>query len=130
MVSLLILPLVILFNLPNGERVVKLKDGKELKGVIVSENAEKIDLNVSNPKKDELRERVLKQSEITSVGRDSTALLIGLLIMTAAVLAIAWAWWRSGHETAEMKAMDAEFERQAAEAARDVQQRQEPVGVH
>jgi hypothetical protein len=33
-----------------------------------------------------------------------------------ALAAVAWAWWQSKHESAEMKLMDAEFDRAVAEA--------------
>jgi hypothetical protein len=129
MVSLLILPLVILYNLPTGETTIKLTSGKELNGVVVNRTSDHVEFNVNNPKKDELREQSINKANIESETRNSMALLIGLGVLAVSVLAIGWAWLRSKHETPEMKAMDAEFERLAAEAARDVQPKQ-TVGAH
>ncbi len=56
----------------------------------------------------------------------SNAWLIGVLVVLVAVLAVGWAWWRSKHESHEMRLMDEEFARQAAAAAAQEQ----PVGVH
>src|SRR5262249_52623053 len=108
----------ILYNLPNSETTVKLKSGKELIGVVIDRTPDHITLNVSNPKQDELKERVIPRADIESESKIPMALLTGLIVLLVAVLAIGWAWWRSKHETREMKEMDAEFERQAAEAAR------------
>jgi K(+)-stimulated pyrophosphate-energized sodium pump len=48
---------------------------------------------------------------------ESANTTIGWIILLVAVAAVGWAWWQSKRETAEMKQMDAEFERAAAEAA-------------
>jgi K(+)-stimulated pyrophosphate-energized sodium pump len=40
---------------------------------------------------------------------------VGFLVIIVAAAAVGWAWWRSKHETPEMRAMDEEFTR-AAEA--------------
>jgi K(+)-stimulated pyrophosphate-energized sodium pump len=42
--------------------------------------------------------------------------LYGLGVVVVAVLAIGWAWWQSKRETEEMRQMDEEFERAAANA--------------
>ena len=46
---------------------------------------------------------------------------IGALVLLVAVAAIAWSWWQSKRESAETKQMDAEFERAAAEEAREAE---------
>jgi K(+)-stimulated pyrophosphate-energized sodium pump len=51
---------------------------------------------------------------------------VGALVVLVAVLAIGWSWWQSKRETPEMRQMDAEFDRQAAEAAKTDQR---PVGA-
>jgi K(+)-stimulated pyrophosphate-energized sodium pump len=42
--------------------------------------------------------------------------LVGLLVMVVAVLAITWSWWQSKRESSEMRQMDEEFARAAAQA--------------
>jgi hypothetical protein len=39
------------------------------------------------------------------------------MVLIVAVLAVGWSWWQSKRESAEMRQMDEEFTRQAAEAA-------------
>jgi K(+)-stimulated pyrophosphate-energized sodium pump len=75
MVSLLVLPLVISYNIAAGEKVYQ------------------------------------------PGGVSGVAMLTGLVVLLVAVAAVGWAWWQSKHESAEMKAMDEEFARQAAAAA-------------
>jgi K(+)-stimulated pyrophosphate-energized sodium pump len=42
--------------------------------------------------------------------------LVGLAVLIVAAMAIAWSWWQSKRESAEMKQMDEEFARAAAAA--------------
>ena len=41
---------------------------------------------------------------------------VGAIVLAVAAFAVAWAWWQSKRETAEVKQMDAEMEREAKEA--------------
>jgi K(+)-stimulated pyrophosphate-energized sodium pump len=50
--------------------------------------------------------------------------LIGLLVVPVALAAVAWSWWQSKRESAEMRMMDEEFARAAAA------EEQELVGAH
>jgi K(+)-stimulated pyrophosphate-energized sodium pump len=54
---------------------------------------------------------VMKYSLVTASAPDK---VIGILVLLVAVAAVGWAWWQSKHESAEMRQMDAEFERAAA----------------
>jgi hypothetical protein len=62
------------------------------------------------------------------VERPDNAWLVGLLVVVVAALAVGWAWWQSKRESSEMRQMDEEFARQAAEAARV--DHAAPVGTH
>ena len=78
MVSLLVLPLVIGYNLISGNKIYP-----------------------------ENKEQPLNQ----------TALWIGIGVFVVSVLAVGWAWFQSKRETDEMRKMDEEFAKAAAEAA-------------
>jgi K(+)-stimulated pyrophosphate-energized sodium pump len=69
---------------------------------------------------------VMKYNVVTAEGQDR---LIGLAVLVVAVAAIGWAWWQSKHESTEMKQMDEEFAKQAAEAGAAVEE-QHTAGVH
>jgi K(+)-stimulated pyrophosphate-energized sodium pump len=47
----------------------------------------------------------------------SQATVIGVLVVVLALAAVAWSWWQSKRENAEMREMDEEFERAAAAGA-------------
>jgi K(+)-stimulated pyrophosphate-energized sodium pump len=48
---------------------------------------------------------------------DGKEWVVGAVVLLAAVLAVGWSWWQSKRESAEMRQMDEEFARQAAEAS-------------
>lgn len=54
--------------------------------------------------------------------------VIGWLLLIVAVAAIGWAWWQSKRESVEMRQMDEEFAKAAAEAV--TAEHREPVGAH
>lgn len=58
---------------------------------------------------------IATQKDPSGTGLKSPSRMIGVLVMVIAAAAIGWAWYQSKSESAEMKAMDAEFEKAAAE---------------
>ena len=57
-------------------------------------------------------------------GTDQEGWRYGIAAIVVAALAVAWSWWQSKRESAEMKTMDEEFARAAADAATEA-----PVGA-
>jgi K(+)-stimulated pyrophosphate-energized sodium pump len=154
MVSLLVLTLVLTYNVQSGERSYTLEDGATyivqkigqspetktytssdgpIKGQQVDKTSDKIRVNrrIEAPdpanagKKIEVNEEVtLNRPDVTSDTKDQTTTLIGWLVVLGSLLAVAWAWYKSKSESAEMKKMDEEFSQ--AEAA----EMRQPVGTH
>jgi hypothetical protein len=155
MVSLLVLTLVLTYNVQSGERSYTLEDGATyivqkigqspetktykstdapIKGQQVDKTSDKIRVNrrieapdpANASKKIEVNEEVtLNRADVKEDTKDPTTTLIGWLVVIGALLAVAWAWYKSKSESAEMKKMDEEFtQAEAAETSR------QPVGTH
>jgi K(+)-stimulated pyrophosphate-energized sodium pump len=141
------------FQLKDGALVTVTHDGKpELKvvgspdkeknvpsqitGQVTGETRGTITINVPTAghevdeyKIDKTFKRTVDGKEVTvdaveSESKDQRLLLIGWLVVIGSLLAIAWAWWQSKRENAEMRQMDEEFAR-AAEA-----EERQPVATH
>jgi K(+)-stimulated pyrophosphate-energized sodium pump len=124
MVSLLVLTLVLTFNVQTGEKTFELKDTHEkITGPVVAETRdkdgmEKVTINVRNPGTKEIEAQKYSRSEFTDDSKygikDERVLRIGWIVVACSLFAIAWAWWQSKRESAEMRQMDEEFAREAA----------------
>jgi hypothetical protein len=79
-------------------------------------------LNVTDPDTEVVRQVRLRLDSTSSVSKPSNVWLTGWLVVIGSLIAIAWAWWQSKRETAEMRQMDDEF----TQATEDRQ----PVGTH
>jgi K(+)-stimulated pyrophosphate-energized sodium pump len=108
MVSLLILPLVITFNISSVPEARKVPNPAQVQAGINPEEAKLVDEPVERP---------------------SNATLVGVAVVLVALLAIGWAWWQSKRESPEMRQMDEEFARQVAEAGAATQEHH-PAGAH
>jgi K(+)-stimulated pyrophosphate-energized sodium pump len=127
MVSLLVLTLVLAYNLQSGERTFALKDGTTVTGSEIYRTQQEVTVNVRNPQTKEITQEKLNRGDVVSESKDPKTLLIGWLVVLGSLAAIAWAWWQSKRESAEMRQMDEEFARSAESAAEEEQQ---PVGAH
>lgn len=132
MVSLLALTMVIPYNLSTGETTFELKNDTKVTGAIVDSSGDQYIVSVQDKKTSETKPVTVKRSEIKSQSRTWGSLLIGLAVLLVSLAAIGWAWWQSKSESAEMRAMDEEFERAAASAGAGgvADHRQQHVGMH
>jgi K(+)-stimulated pyrophosphate-energized sodium pump len=131
MVSLLVLPLVLTYNLQTGERTFTLKSeglsaqgqmllktyGPTITGPVIYTTADSVHVNVRDPRTKEIHQVELKKTDLVNPEgeKEQRTLWTGILVVLGALLAVAWAWWQSKRESPEMRQMDAEFERAAEE---------------
>ncbi|MBV9123708.1 MAG: sodium-translocating pyrophosphatase, partial [Planctomycetes bacterium] len=133
MVSLLILTLVLTYNIQTGEKTFKLTDGRVVTGQEIARTVTRVIVNTRNQSTDAVEQvgiqlpgkpvSVESEGTVRTIGelaekdgeaKPSNIVLIGWLVVIVSLLAIAWAWWQSKRENAEMRQMDEEFARQAA----------------
>lgn len=116
MVSLLILTLVLTYNVQTGERTIELKNGTRYTGPVVENAKDFVILNVTDPKTGLVRQERISRDAITSESKNSNVALVGWLVVLGSLACIAWSWWQSKKESAEMQQMDKEFNEAAAGA--------------
>jgi hypothetical protein len=114
MVSLLVLTLVLTYNVQSGERTFTTMDGRKVTGPVVDKKADQVTLNVRDPQTGSVTQETIDVPPGEQGVKTSNVALTGWLVVLASLLAIAWAWWQSKRESAEMRQMDEEFERAAA----------------
>jgi K(+)-stimulated pyrophosphate-energized sodium pump len=134
MVSLLVLTLVLGYNVQSGTKsfTVRRPDGTTttITGPVVYETQDRVTLNVRDPQTKETHQEVVPRSDILTETRDSNTLLVGWLVVLGSLVAIAWAWWQSKRESAEMRQMDEEFARAAQAETAAVNGDREAVVTH
>jgi K(+)-stimulated pyrophosphate-energized sodium pump len=148
MVSLLALTSVLTFNVQTGRKTFVLQQGArvevthqggspavrtagvdaplELTGEETGSSQSTVTLNVPDPKDKAIIDeyRILDRTQVVRESRSQETMLIGWLVVLGSLLAVAWSWWQSKRESAEMRAMDEEFTRAATA------EEQTPVGAH
>jgi hypothetical protein len=91
---------------------------------VIARALDSVTVNVTDPKTKEIRQRTIPKDQIENGNLDGTKdqsiSLTGWLVVLGSLLAIAWAWWQSKRESAEMRQMDEEFSRAAAAEEREV----------
>jgi K(+)-stimulated pyrophosphate-energized sodium pump len=122
MVSLLVLTLVLSYNVQGGEMEITVRDRglfRTIRGAVVSETRKEIVVNVMDPKTHEVHQETIDKTQVQVTQRFKTPAnqWIGWLVVACSLLAIAWAWWQSKRESAEMRQMDEEFGKAASEEA-------------
>jgi K(+)-stimulated pyrophosphate-energized sodium pump len=147
MVSLLVLTLVLTYNVRTGEQTFTLKDGAHVRlrqgetvvekvigqgvpptltGEVTATTLDTVTLNVLRPGSKEVDEYTIlnRRQDVLKEVKDPNVQLIGWVVVVIAALAIAWSWWQSKRESAEMRQMDEELTRAAALDEKEV------VGMH
>jgi K(+)-stimulated pyrophosphate-energized sodium pump len=120
MVSLLVLTLVLTFNIQTGERVFKRAgETEEIKGQVLATTLDQVVIIYHDPESGQLKQETLNKAELDPEYKDGKkepwTQRIGWLVVIVSLLALSWSWWQSKRVSTEMRQMDEEFEREAAQ---------------